>query len=181
MGNEMERGGRHFHFSDKVTYIEHQEITVQSGAIFFNGPGADDGGGAVHMEDDRSEKPTLGGQKQFLFAGGRSTEEDVRLKDREKERFMRFLSDHNMGSCKLDTNKNNRLNLVVVCFLKMWREKNLVCKSPSGGAIFRFLTEDCKLRTEVVEVSYGNKMKKWIDDKDYDMNIYIEARRYFQD
>lgn len=29
---------RHFHFSDKVTYIEHQEITVQSGANFYNGP-----------------------------------------------------------------------------------------------------------------------------------------------
>ena len=40
---------RHFHFSDKVTYIEHQEITVQSGANFYNGP-------AVEPQNDHEEK-----------------------------------------------------------------------------------------------------------------------------
>lgn len=54
MENEMERGGRHFHFSDKVTYIERQEVTVQSGGNFYNGPGADDGG-AAHKDQDQEE------------------------------------------------------------------------------------------------------------------------------
>lgn len=34
----LNRPGRHFEFKDKVTYIEKQEITVQSGANFYNGP-----------------------------------------------------------------------------------------------------------------------------------------------
>jgi len=43
---------RHFHFSDKVTYIEHQEITVQSGANFYNGP-------AVEPQNDHEEKEEI--------------------------------------------------------------------------------------------------------------------------
>jgi len=34
------RPGRHFHFTKEATYIEKQEITVQSGANFYNGPSA---------------------------------------------------------------------------------------------------------------------------------------------
>lgn len=33
------KADRVFNFSGKVTYIEKQEITVQSGATFYNGPG----------------------------------------------------------------------------------------------------------------------------------------------
>lgn len=37
-----DRPGRHFYFTKEATYIEKQEITVQSGAYFYNGPGPDD-------------------------------------------------------------------------------------------------------------------------------------------
>lgn len=40
--DHLNRKGRHFEFHDKVTYIEKQEITVQSGATFFNGPSAEE-------------------------------------------------------------------------------------------------------------------------------------------
>lgn len=130
-------------------------------------------------ESTNQQNIVRGPHKQFLFTTEKSTVENVIVRKTEKERFMRFLSDHNMGNSKLDTYKNSRLNLVVVCFLKIWHEKDLVSKSPSGGAIFRFLTEDCNLSTLVTKDSYANKIKKWIDDNDYDMNIYIDVRKCF--
>ena len=43
---------RHFHFIYKLNYIEHQEITVQSGANFYNGP-------AVESQNDHEEKEEI--------------------------------------------------------------------------------------------------------------------------
>lgn len=39
----LNRPGRHFEFNDKVTYIEKQEITIQPGATFHNGPAPEPG------------------------------------------------------------------------------------------------------------------------------------------
>lgn len=45
-----DRPDRHFHFEKEATYIENQEITVQSGANFYNGP-------APKKLDEEEEKP----------------------------------------------------------------------------------------------------------------------------
>ena len=34
----MDGKNRVFNFSKEVTYIEHQEVTVEAGAVFYNGP-----------------------------------------------------------------------------------------------------------------------------------------------
>lgn len=41
MEDKSTHSKREFHFHDKVTYIERQDITVQSGATFYNGPAKD--------------------------------------------------------------------------------------------------------------------------------------------
>lgn len=46
----LNRKDRKFEFYDKVTYIEKQEITVQPGGKFYNGPASDDEG--------KDEEPT---------------------------------------------------------------------------------------------------------------------------
>lgn len=42
MINEDEKIVRHFHFQKETTYIEKQEITVEAGGIFYNGPQSSD-------------------------------------------------------------------------------------------------------------------------------------------
>lgn len=38
MAEKEEKGARHFHFAGPCTYIEKQEVTVQAGGTFYNGP-----------------------------------------------------------------------------------------------------------------------------------------------
>lgn len=101
------------------------------------------------------------------------------MRNREKDRFLCYLSDHKMGSRRLVAVKGDGLNKVVVCFLRLWREKGLTAKQPSGGAVFRFLTEDCGLKTDVTEASYSNKIKEWLRRNDYDVTTYQGVKTCF--
>lgn len=136
------------------------------------------------LMDEVDEKPkqqntSPGARKQFLFIDGRTTEENVGVKNLEKERFLGYLSEHKMSGRRLVTEKKDGLNKAVVCFLKLWRENGLTAKLPSGGAVFRFLTEDCGLKTDVTEASYSNKIKEWMRGNDYDVTTYQGVKTFF--
>lgn len=136
------------------------------------------------LMDEVDEKPkqqntSSGARKQFLFIDGRATVENVSVRNLEKERLLGYLSEHKMSGRRLVTEKNDGLNKVVVCFLKLWREKGLTAKQPSGGAVFRFLTEDCGLKTDVTEASYSNKIKEWMRGNDYDVTTYQGVKTFF--
>lgn len=136
------------------------------------------------LMDEVDEKPNQqntspGPRKQFLFIDGRATVENVSVRNREKDRFLCYLSDHKMGSRRLVAVKGDGLNKVVVCFLRLWCEMGLTAKQPSGGAVFRFLTEDCGLKTDVTEASYSNKIKEWLRRNDYDVTTYQGVKTCF--
>lgn len=136
------------------------------------------------LMDEVDEKPNQqntspGPRKQFLFIDGRATVENAGVKNREKERFLGYLSDHKMSGRRLVTEKSDGLNKAVVCFLRLWCEKGLTAKQPSGGAVFRFLTEDCGLKTDVTEASYSNKIKEWMRGNDYDVTTYQGVKTCF--
>lgn len=136
------------------------------------------------LMDEVDEKPNQqntspGPRKQFLFIDGRATVENAGVKNREKERFLGYLSDHKMSGRRLVTEKSDGLNKAVVCFLRLWCEKGLTAKQPSGGAVFRFLTEDCGLKTDVTEASYSNKIKEWLRRNDYDVTTYQGVKTCF--
>lgn len=113
-----------------------------------------------------------GPHEQQLFCDEQTTK-------REKERFLRYLTEHKMGNRSLSCNKDDTLNGVVECFIMEWREKKFVPKPPSGGAIFRFLTIDCGLATDVTEKSYSNKIKERLQRNDYSIDIYRKVKEYF--
>lgn len=136
------------------------------------------------LMDEVDEKPNQqntspGARKQFLFIDGRATVENAGVKNREKERFLGYLSDHKMSGRRLVTEKSDGLNKAVVCFLRLWCEMGLTAKQPSGGAVFRFLTEDCGLKTDVTEASYSNKIKEWLRRNDYDVTTYQGVKTCF--
>ena len=61
----------------------------------------------------------------------------------------------------------------------LWREKRLVAEKPSGGAVFRFLTEECGLQTDVTIESYANKVRDWLRGNDYDVETYRTVKDRF--
>lgn len=128
-----------------------------------------------------AEKPR-GPRKKFLFAlDGMDTKEDETVKVREKDRLCTYLSQHCLKSRKLVCTKDDTLNKTIVCFLLKWMEKGLTAEEPSGGAVFRFLTEDCGILSEVQERAYGNRVKEWIKDKNgYDAEVMLMVKEAFK-
>lgn len=157
-------------------HVENQFGNIEAGGIGVQQ--------IIHGEPQDTDTPDAtsrpGPRKQFLFIGKKAAEENVEVKNREKERFLRYLRGHKMSSRWLVTETNDGLNKVVVCFLKEWREEGLTAQQPSGGAVFRFLTADCGLKTEVEETSYSNKIKEWMRGNDYDPMIYQDVRACFK-
>ena len=88
---------------------------------------------------ERERRPTT---------SNKPNEENKKARNEEKQRFMRYLNDHNMSSRKLTCKKNDTLNDVVTCFVIKWQDEGLTAESPSGGAIFRFLTDECNLQSD---------------------------------
>lgn len=129
----------------------------------------------------KTEMPR-GPRKKFLFAwDGIDTKEDEAIKLREKDRFCSYLSQHCLSSRRLVCTKDDTLNKTIVCFLLKWMEKGLTAEEPSGGAVFRFLTEDCGIVSEVQERAYGNRVKEWIKDRNgYDTEVMLKVKEAFK-
>lgn len=122
-----------------------------------------------------------GPRKKFLFIlDGMDTKENVAVKLREKERLCAYLGKHCLRHRKLVCTKDDTLNRTIVCFLLKWIGEGLTAEEPSGGAVFRFLTEDCSIVSEVQERAYSNRVKEWINDKNgYDTEVMLMVKEAF--
>lgn len=121
--------------------------------------------------DETSEQPSetvksaRGPRMRYLFVkNGYDYEEDEAVKEREKERFLSYLSQHDLKSRELVCKKDDTLNKTIVCFLKCWKERNMISDPPCFPAIFRFLRDDCGLKSSITERSYANKISEQFKD-----------------
>ena len=122
------------------------------------------------QKEDEKQKPC--GRKKALFANNQSQHtENLEAKKREALRLRDFLQKHKLSNTKLSTQRD-RLNMIIVAFLRRWRDSRLVGKEISGAAVFRFLTEDVKLFTDVEQRSYANKITTMVDS--LDVNVEVE-------
>lgn len=149
--------------------------------------------GDVHIEDctiyqgtskeetSKEEPPVKRGIKnKFLFPqDGNESVENGRLMQCEKKRFLNYLSKHGLDGRMLVSTRDDDLNKAVVCFVRIWKEQKLTAEKPSGRAIFRFLTQNCGLKTEITIESYANKMNEWLKEKPQDILTMAEVKRCF--
>lgn len=105
---------------------------------------------------------------------------DVETYEREKERFINFLLKLKIAARKLTCGAKDYLNRIITCFMILWREKGFfIEESIPGACVFRFLTEECKLKTKVTEKAYGNRMNEWIKNNNYDIKHYRKVSEAF--
>lgn len=45
--------------------------------------------------------------------------------------------------------------------------------------MFRFLTEECRLKTDITKESYANKVRDWLRGNDYDVETYRTVKDCF--
>lgn len=100
--------------------------------------------------------------------------------EREKERFINFLHKLKIAARSLTCRAKDYLNQIITCFMILWREKGFfIEESIPGACVFRFLTEECKLKTRVMERSYGNKMNVQLKKNKCDITLYRKVSEAF--
>lgn len=133
-------------------------------------------------EENPEEEPPLkrGIKNKFLFPqNGNESVKNGRLTQCEKRRFLHYLSKHSLDDRMLVSTRDDAINKAVVCFVRIWKNQELTASKPSGRAIFRFLTQDCGLKTEITIESYANKMNEWLKGKQQDVLTMEEVKRCF--
>lgn len=147
-------------------------------------------GDSAGRKEESEKSQHRGPQPEFLFIEGEpswseqgkmrhSTVENQAVARQEQRRLMTYLSRHCLSNRMLNATQGDTLNKIIVCFVMQWRDMGLTTKHPSGRAIFRFLTEECGMKTEVSLSSYGNKMSQWLRDKQYDVLTLREVKSCF--
>lgn len=174
-------------------HVEHEVANVEAGGIGIQiigdkKPKDSDGKEEEGSEEDDSkgenpeeEPPQKRGIKnKFLFPqNGNESVKNGRLTQCEKRRFLHYLSKHSLDGRMLVSTRDDAINKAVVCFVRIWKEQELTASKPSGRAIFRFLTQDCGLKTEITIESYANKMNEWLKEKQQDVLTMEEVKRCF--
>ena len=174
-------------------HVEHEVANVEAGGIGIQivgdkKPKDSDGKEEKGSEEEGStgenpeEEPPLkrGIKNKFLFPqNGNESVKNGRLTQCEKRRFLHYLSKHSLDGRMLVSTRDDAINKAVVCFVRIWKEQELTASKPSGRAIFRFLTQDCGLKTEITIESYANKMNEWLKGKQQDVLTMEEVKRCF--
>lgn len=174
-------------------HVEHEVANVEAGGIGIQiigdkKPKDSDGKEEKGSEEEGStgenpeEEPPLkrGIKNKFLFPqNGNESVKNGRLTQCEKRRFLHYLSKHSLDGRMLVSTRDDAINKAVVCFVRIWKEQELTASKPSGRAIFRFLTQDCGLKTEITIESYANKMNEWLKEKQQDVLTMEEVKRCF--
>lgn len=130
-------------------------------------------------EKKGAEKPLGQPKKNLFIAKDSANEEDVAATKREAERLKNYLKSHHLTGKKLTTRQGDTLNEIVVAFLKRWKDNELIGEQIPGAAVFRFLTEDVGIESEVSCESYAAKVKSFVSNTDVSIQREIEIGKCF--
>lgn len=128
---------------------------------------------------DISQKETGRGRKsEYLFA----RDENYCVKDEAKTRkqadlFCRFLEQNELAGLPTSSSRNSPLNIAIFSFLDHWKEYGVIPRKRAVGVntIFRFLTEDCKIKKDAIKKSFNNAFCNNPPEKDSDMEKLVDA------
>lgn len=128
---------------------------------------------------DISQKETGRGRKsECLFA----RDENYCVKDEAKTRkqadlFCRFLEQNELAGLPTSSSRNSPLNIAIFSFLDHWKEYGVIPRKRAVGVntIFRFLTEDCKIKKDAIKKSFNNAFCNNPPEKNSDMEKLVDA------
>lgn len=128
---------------------------------------------------DISQKETGRGRKsECLFA----LDENYCVKDEAETRkqadlFCRFLEQNECAELPTSASKNSPLNIAIFSFLDHWKEYGVIPRKRAVGVntIFRFLTEDCKIKKDAIKKSFNNAFCNNPPEKNSDMEKLVDA------
>ena len=128
---------------------------------------------------DISRKETGRGRKsEYLFA----RDENYCVKDeaetrKQAELFRTFLEQNDWAGLPTSSSRISPLNIAIFSFLDHWKEYGVIPRKRAVGVntIFRFLTEDCKIKKDAIKKSFNNAFCNNPPEKDSDMEKLVDA------
>ena len=126
-----------------------------------------------------SRKETGWGRKsEYLFA----RDENYCVKDeaetrKQAELFRTFLEQNDWAGLRTSSRRSSPLNIAIFSFLEHWKENGVIPRKRAVGVntIFRFLTEDCKIKKDAIKKSFNNAFCNNPPEKDSDMEKLVDA------
>lgn len=126
-----------------------------------------------------SRKETGRGRKsEYLFA----LDENFYIKDEVKTRkqaelFCRFLEQNGLAELPTSASRSSPLNIAIFSFLEHWKENGVIPRKRAVGVntIFRFLTEDCKIKKDAIKKSFNNAFCNNPPEKNSDIEKLVDA------
>ena len=105
--------------------------------------------------------------------------EDIERTTEESNRFLNFLSDHNIRSRLIDSSQDNPILKAAVCFCAKWKSLRFIESDISPKAVLRFLTVNCELKCDNIdEKAIRNTLARMIR-KGYDQVLFGDVCDYF--
>ena len=127
-----------------------------------------------HSEKD-PDKTDLRVKRLFTIDGI----EDIERTTEESNRFLNFLSDHNIRSRLIDSSQDNPILKAAVCFCAKWKSLRFIESDISPKAVLRFLTINCELKCDNIdEKAIRNTLARMIR-KGYDQVLFGDVCDYF--
>lgn len=128
---------------------------------------------------DISQKETGRGRKsECLFA----RDENYCVKDEAETRkqadlFCRFLEQNGLAELRTSSRRSSPLNIAIFSFLDHWKEYGVIPRKRAVGVntIFRFLTEDCKIKKDAIKKSFNNAFCNNPPEKNSDIEKLVDA------
>lgn len=128
---------------------------------------------------DISQKETGRGRKsECLFA----LDENYCVKDEAETRkqadlFCRFLEQNGLAGLPTSSSRNSPLNIAIFSFLDHWKDYGVIPRKRAVGVntIFRFLTEDCKIKKDAIKKSFNNAFCNNPPEKNSDIEKLVDA------
>jgi hypothetical protein len=151
----------------------------KNAADFKAAPGEDERKAEKDAAAGISRKETGRGRKsECLFA----LDENYCVKDEAKTRkqadlFCRFLEQNELAGLPTSSSRNSPLNIAIFSFLDHWKEYGVIPRKRAVGVntIFRFLTEDCKIKKDAIKKSFNNAFCNNPPEKNSDIEKLVDA------
>ena len=167
--------------------VEYEVSNVEAGGI-----GIQVVNGSAETDHGKEEQAKLcpGPRRQYLFIEGDASwdiqgrQRDPRKENpvvcrRERDRFLKYLRVHCLSNRELTCIQGDMLNDAVASFLVEWQHRGVIAKDFAGTAVWRFLTEECELKSTVTAKAYGKEIKEWVARKLYNVETQKMVRGYF--
>lgn len=137
----------------------------------------------VRKENPPSNRSTSKGRPTECLFYTEEGEKDMERTKRMANLFKQFLEKEHLSALKITSSKSSPINISIFLFMKVWdKRKELCLKNVSVRATYRFLNEDCKIKTDVEIATYGNGLRDWFrsdycdDKKMKEIENFIENR-----